>query len=198
VTGAATAGSATPAELVVCVDAADRSVGSCEKLAAHQPPGIRHRAFSVLLFDAEDRLLLQRRAATKHHFGRCWSNSVCSHPRPGEDIVCAGRRRVQEELGLRVELEAAGRFEYRAVDAHSGLVEHEIDHVLIGRTGLTPQPDPGEVSELRWTSAADLAGWLERDPQAFTPWMVLALRAVSDCTQLPSAFSAPAESPWTS
>ena len=48
--------------VVIVVDEGDREVGVCEKLEAHQSPGVRHRAFSVLLFTEDGRVLLQRRA----------------------------------------------------------------------------------------------------------------------------------------
>lgn len=173
---------------VVRVDTDDRTLGSCDKLAAHQHPGVLHRAFSVLLFDDEGRLLLQRRAGVKYHFRRRWSNSCCSHPRPDEDLLEAGRRRVREELGLDVELARRGSFEYRAVDLDSGLVEHELDHVLVGRTSGQPRPDPAEVDEVRWVGPDELARWLADAPDAFTPWLVPALLAASPSQEVAGAF----------
>ena len=48
-----------------------------------QPAGLLHRAFSVFLFDADNRLLLQQRAASKITFPRLWTNTCCSHPLHG-------------------------------------------------------------------------------------------------------------------
>jgi len=48
-----------------------------------QPRGLLHRAFSVFLFDAEGRLLLQQRAASKITFPNVWTNTCCSHPLSG-------------------------------------------------------------------------------------------------------------------
>ena len=54
----------------ITVDGEDRITGSCSKLEAHQfnaqqPRGRLHRAFSVFLFNSENKLLLQQRAACK-------------------------------------------------------------------------------------------------------------------------------------
>ena len=49
------------AENCILVDADDRAIGSASKVDCHSGEGMRHRAFSVLLFDTNDRLLLQRR-----------------------------------------------------------------------------------------------------------------------------------------
>lgn len=42
--------------------------------------GLLHRAFSVFLFDSENRLLLQQRASEKITFPNMWTNTCCSHP----------------------------------------------------------------------------------------------------------------------
>jgi isopentenyl-diphosphate Delta-isomerase len=181
----------TTTESVVTVDVDDRDVGTCDKLAAHQGDGVLHRAFSVLLFDGTGRLLLQRRAFEKYHFRGRWSNSCCSHPRPGEDLLEAGRRRVREELGIEVELSHRGRFVYRAVDLDSGLVEHELDHVLVGRTDAEPRPDSREVDAVRWVAADELLRWLDEEPEVFTPWFVPALQAASPSDDAADAFPAP-------
>lgn len=62
---------ALPVELV---DDAGHAIGACPVSQAHQPPGLLHRAFSVLLFDATGRVLLQQRAAVKTRFP--WSGPI--------------------------------------------------------------------------------------------------------------------------
>lgn len=157
---------------MVLVDEADVEIGCADKLEAHRSPGLRHRAFSVLVFDAAGRLLLQRRAAEKYHFAGRWSNTCCGHPRPGETRQAAAVRRVHEELGLSVALQAGPSFEYRAQDPHSGLVEHEIDQLFWCNAAPSPfLADPSEVAETSWVDRAELAAWMQRDPGAFTPWL---------------------------
>ena len=164
---------------VVLVDDDDITIGRCEKLAAHLTPGLRHRAFSVVLFDEHDRLLLQRRAASKYHFGGRWSNSCCGHPRPGEDIIAAAGRRVAEELGVHVVLNEISRFEYRAEDPASGLVEHEIDHVMRGSAfGARLGPDPAEIDAWHWIDKPSLDRWMSSRPNDFTPWFATVMQNV--------------------
>lgn len=157
-------------ERVVLVDELDRELGTAEKIEAHRDGGRLHRAFSVFLFDGEGRLLLQRRAAGKYHFGGLWTNTCCSHPRPGELPVDAGRRRLGEEMGIDAELHAAGTFVYEAHDPSSGLTERELDHVLVGRFDGSPSPNPDEVCDWRWISLNDLDAELRAMPDEFTPW----------------------------
>jgi isopentenyl-diphosphate delta-isomerase len=75
--------------------------------------GLLHRAFSVFLFDDQNRLLLQQRATEKITFPDCWTNTCCSHPLgvPGESGVSlpesvegvkrAAQRKLDHELGIK-------------------------------------------------------------------------------------------------
>jgi len=158
--------------LVELVDEQGRAVGECPVAEAHRAPGQLHRAFSVLLFDDEGRVLLQQRAAAKTRFPLQWANTCCGHPAPGQSIPDAARARLREELGLDTELTEAGVFRYRASDATTGRVEHEWDHVFIGDTSSpTPRPDPAEIAGLRWLDPAEVRTLLATDPRAFTPWL---------------------------
>ena len=78
---------------VVLVDADDVAIGTAGKLDAHRR-GLKHRAISVLVRNAQSEFLLQRRAAAKYHSGGLWTNACCSHPLPGEDPASAARRRL--------------------------------------------------------------------------------------------------------
>lgn len=156
---------------VVLVDEDDAVLGSMGKVDAHLPPGRLHRAISAVVFDAEGRLILQRRASSKYHFADRWSNTCCTHPLPGEDPVTSGERRLLEELGFTCRLEPAGRFRYRAEDEGSGLVEHEVDHVLVGVHDGPIDANPAEVSETRHLTLDEAFAELDRSPDAYTPWL---------------------------
>jgi isopentenyl-diphosphate Delta-isomerase len=155
-------------EQVVLVDEQDRPIGVSDKLAAHRR-GLLHRAFSVVLENERGELLLQRRAAHKYHSPGLWSNACCGHPRPGEAVDVAARRRVGEELGVDVSLRELGSFRYRA---HVGdLTEHELDHVFVGRLAEEPRANPAEVAECRWVTADDLMAAMNAAPDNYTVWL---------------------------
>lgn len=162
---------------VVLVDRSDIEVGVEERATAHLE-GLLHRAVSVFLFDPAGRVLLQKRSRDKSVFGGKWANSCCTHPRPGEDVAAAAERRVREELGIDVPLVRVGSFIYEATDDESGQKEHEFDHVLVGVTSLTPDPDPVEIEEIRWLDLGVLRETAD-DPM-FAPWLGHALRAFPD------------------
>lgn len=157
-------------EHVVLVNEHDVVLGTMGKLEAHQK-GLLHRAFSVFIFDREGRLLLQRRAASKYHSAGLWTNTCCSHPRPGEATEVAAVRRLQEEMGLRCRLEFSFSFQYKA-SFENGLHEHELDHVFFGQYDAAPDPDPTEVQEWRYASIAQLNDELTRTPDRFTAWLL--------------------------
>jgi isopentenyl-diphosphate Delta-isomerase len=162
------------AHLVELVSDDGTAVGSATVTAAHEPPGQLHRAFSVLIVDREGRFLLQRRAAVKTRFAGRWGNACCGHPAPGEELCASAERRLAEELGLRwVALKPVGVHRYMASDRESGRVEHEYDHVLVGRVGDDAifRPDPAEVSELRWMSVDDLRSGLVEETDRYVPWL---------------------------
>ena len=161
-------------EEVVLVDRADQRIGVAEKLTAHRTASL-HRAFSIFVFNSAGSVLLQRRAYTKYHLAGLWSNTCCSHPRPDEATNAAALRRLQEEMGFACPLESAFAFIYRA-DVGGGLIEHEYDHVFIGRYDALPCPDPREVAEWKWMNARQLSAELASNPGAYTFWLHVAWR----------------------
>jgi isopentenyl-diphosphate delta-isomerase len=160
-------------------------IASAPKLEAHQSPGSLHLAFSVFLYRPDGALLLQRRALGKYHFPGVWANACCSHPQPGDDLVGSAERRVKEELGVSCALREVGVFTYRATCVASGLVEHERDHVFVGRCDGALSPDPDEVAELAFVELARLTAALGAPRRTadglgleghFAPWLRAALQ----------------------
>ncbi len=161
---------------VILVDQADRPVGRMEKQEAHRK-GLLHRAFSVFLLDGS-KLLIQRRALDKYHCGGLWSNPCCSHPAPGEPVLLAAERRLDEELGIKnARLRELDTFLYRAAFPN-GLAEHELDHVLLGEYSGPVRPDPMEIAQVRWIDLEELQRDLQAFPQWYTPWFPPALTLV--------------------
>ncbi|MFC6066214.1 isopentenyl-diphosphate Delta-isomerase [Streptomyces ochraceiscleroticus] len=158
------------------VDEDGRTIGTAEKLAAHQAPGQLHRAFSVFLFDEQGRLLLQRRALGKYHSPGVWSNTACGHPYPGEKPFAAAARRTAEELGIAPSLLGeAGTVRYNHPDPESGLVEQEYNHLFVGLVRDAPEPDPEEVGEYAFVTPDELARRHSEAP--FSVWFMTVLDA---------------------
>lgn len=155
-------------EYVILVDERDRALGLMEKLEAHRQ-GVLHRAISVLIFNDRQELLLQRRALGKYHSPGLWTNSCCSHPRDGEATLEAGTRRLKEEMGISASLEPLFHFTYRA-EFDNGLIEHELDHVLVGRSNQLPQLNHEEAIDFEYLSLEAIRKEIASKPEQFTPW----------------------------
>jgi isopentenyl-diphosphate delta-isomerase len=165
---------AREAQLVELVDVDGAVAGSCTVAEAHTKPGRLHRAFSVLLLDDRDRVLIQQRAEVKTRFALRWANTCCGHPAPGQTVFDAAAQRLVEEIGVRgVSLHEAGVYRYRAADPSTGRVEHEYDHVLVGRVpaDLDLHLDPTEVADVRWVAADRLRADVVDDPDSYSPWL---------------------------
>ena len=172
----------TATEYVILVDENDNETGTAEKLAAHEK-NQRHRAFSIFIFRRTPRfeLLLQQRALGKYHSPGLWTNSCCGHPRPGENVISAGERRLEEELGMRVALNDIGCFHYNA-HFSNGLSENEIDHVLVGtvQENTVIQANANEVHTFKWIMLDTLKSELRAHPDKFTAWLGQAIQFVEE------------------
>ncbi|MDC2949548.1 isopentenyl-diphosphate Delta-isomerase [Streptomyces heilongjiangensis] len=168
--------STTEAILLELVDEEGTTIGTAEKLSAHQPPGRLHRAFSVFLFDERGRLLLQQRALGKYHSPGVWSNTCCGHPYPGESPFAAAARRTYEELGVSPALLGeAGTVRYNHPDPDSGLVEQEFNHLFVGLVRSPLRPDPEEVGATAFVTPQELAERHAEHP--FSAWFMTVLDA---------------------
>lgn len=164
-------------ERVILVDENDNEIGSEEKMKAHEDGGKLHRAFSIFIFNSKGELLLQKRAASKYHFGGLWTNACCSHPHPGEPIEKTVHDKLKQEMGMDTGLEEAFTFIYRA-EADNGLTEHELDHVFIGRFDGEPEPNPEEADDWKWIGIGELQKDIKENPDEYTPWFKIAFERV--------------------
>ena len=158
---------------VILVNENDEQIGTMEKMEAHQK-GLLHRAFSVFIFNSKGELLLQQRSPGKYHNAGLWTNTCCSHPLPGEDVLTAANRRLLEEMGFTTLLSPAFNFTYRATFAN-GLMEHEYDHVLTGTYDGKIKIDESEVSDYCFKTINEVEDSLQMHPQQYTEWFKIAL-----------------------
>lgn len=159
-------------EALILVDEDDTEIGHLDKGACHDGDGVLHRAFSLFVFNPSGELLLQQRSADKRLWPLFWSNSCCSHPRRGEAMDEATKRRLGQELGMTARLRHLFTFQYKARFGDLGS-EHEMCWVFAGESPASPRPNPTEIAAVRWIAPADLDLELASHPDRFTPWFTL-------------------------
>lgn len=165
-------------ERIILVDENDNELGSIPKLEAHQK-GLLHRAFSVFIFNEKHEMLIHQRALGKYHSGGLWTNACCSHPKWGEKMELAVKRRLAQEMGIACSTTLVFHFRYKAT-FENNLFEHELDHVFVGKWNGDPTPDPQEVCAYRWITMRDLRMELQENPERFTFWFKEIMTTYSD------------------
>lgn len=160
-------------EYVVLVDENDVELGLMEKMEAHEK-GVLHRAFSIFIFNTRGEMLLQQRALSKYHSGGLWTNACCSHPRAGEAVEMAAKRRLLEEMGLTTPLTLKTSFIYKA-SFDNALTEHEFDYIFTGSSDSTPQINSQEVETFKWMRVEDIHADIDLHPSNYTAWFIIAM-----------------------
>jgi isopentenyl-diphosphate delta-isomerase len=163
-------------ENLILVDKNDNQIGVEEKVKCHLPNGKLHRAFTILLFDRQGRLLLTQRSMSKMLWPGDWDGTMASHPRQSETYVSSAERRLPEELGLTCKLDYLFKFEYHVPYKNIGS-ENEICGTLIG---IVDEPKKlklveNEISAIKWVTLEQILDEVEKSPQVFCPWMLVAL-----------------------
>ena len=173
-------------EAVLQVNENDVIVGPISKADSHYQSGTLHRAFSVLLFNMEGKLLLQQRAHDKITFPSVWANSCCSHPLASAEemeennalgVKVAAIRKLDQELGISPDSIDINDFHFITKMRYSARmnadwIEREIDHILMIQADVDLNPNPNEVSAIKWVSANELEVMLvEQDSdEVIAPW----------------------------
>ncbi|MGB2037147.1 MAG: isopentenyl-diphosphate delta-isomerase [Candidatus Poseidoniaceae archaeon] len=174
------------AEAVLQVDENDHIVGPISKADSHFGSGALHRAFSVLLFDKKNRLLLQQRAHDKITFPSVWANSCCSHPLASAEemneenamgVKIAAVRKLEQELGIDPSSVPIEDFHFITKMKYSARmnaewIEREIDHILMIQADVEVHPNPNEVASIRWVDEHELEEMLvaQDSDDIVAPW----------------------------
>jgi len=176
-------------EMCLVVDSDDNVIGAETKLVCHKDDGIRHRAFSVLIFDSMGRLLVQKRSSDKITFPGVWANSCCSHPldivsenEGANGVENAARRKLEQELGIPIEItenwsfQHIGRMEY-SCRWDNDWIEREIDHIMVVHAETEINHNENEISDVLWADSLEICRMMDGDgdwgDEVIAPWFRL-------------------------
>ena len=175
-------------ENCIIVDENDKITGQDSKINCHLGNGKLHRAFSVLIFNSNEKLLIQQRADEKITFPSIWANSCCSHPlyQDGEEEGIEGAkkaatRKLVQELGIKPnvirtkDLNFITKMHYKA-RADEKWIEHEVDYIFVIKIDVEINPNPNEIQKTQYVDEKelnDLFGKANGNDVKIGPWFRL-------------------------
>lgn len=171
------------AERCIVVNEKDEAIGGASKKECHlwtniSTNNLLHRAFSVLLFNSNNEMLIQQRSEAKITYPFHFTNACCSHPLCVDSeltrenaigVKMAAQRRLGYELGISPDqvptesMTLLTRIHYLAQnfpDTRWG--EHEIDYILVVKEDVDLNVNRNEVREVRYVSQSDLKSMLAK------------------------------------
>lgn len=164
-------------QVLILVDESDNSLGKyASKHRCHQGKGLHHRAFTILIYNKEGEVLLQKR---KHQLWDNYWDLTNSHPFRKEDgkeetYKEATQRCLKREWGLKVSLRKPFGFNYFA--DYGDFCENEYCAVFVGEHNGKIYPNPEVIYEHKWMPLKALLRDIKIHPETYTPWAIKALR----------------------
>lgn len=164
---------------LIVVDRDDNIIKHESKALCHEGDGITHRAFSIFIFNSKKEILMQQRSKYKLLWPLYWSNSVCSHPREGENYDEAVHRRLKEEIAIDTEVKYLFKFQYQARFRDTGS-ENELCSVYIGMSDDEITANPEEIADWTYFGIDELTREVASNPERFTPWFKIEWQRIVD------------------
>lgn len=162
---------ASETEQIVLLNNDYQPIGVVPKLASHHENTPLHLAFSCYIFNEDGELLLTQRALSKKVWPGVWTNSVCGHPAPNEEIVDAIRRRLRDELGMSAKDFRVILPNYRyKTPPFNGIIENEFCPVYTAVAITEPIANPQEVEAYKWVTWEELKKDLEKNAANYSYW----------------------------
>lgn len=165
-------------KFVMHIDLDDNPTEMIPKIDAHLK-GIRHKAFSILIFNQSGEMLIQKRAKEKYHSGGLWSNACCSH-QITEDVLSEAKKRLLEELGIQCDLNYLFTFHYSETVSNE-MIENETDEVLIGIVDKCDiHPNPAEAEKVKWMEYTSLVEDIKINTDKYTVWFKIIMDKIQN------------------
>jgi len=159
-------------QTILAVDDKGKFLEYIPKIVGHTGKGKRHLAVTVLLYNSQNEVLLQKR---KHQiFDNVWDFTASTHPLHKDDgtdetLEEATLRSLKEEYGIeKVKVEAVGSFNYFAKTGK--LCENEHDHLLVGLYEGKVELNKEVAYEFKWVDQNEWLEDMENNPKKYSPW----------------------------
>lgn len=166
-------------QIILAVDDQGRFAGEyIPKKVGHTGSGKRHLAITVLLYNLEGEVLLQKR---KHQiFDDIWDITGATHPlhssQGDESVEEATWRCLEREYGIKekMPLKNLGFFNYFAKSGD--YCENEHCYLLVGEYNGEIKLNEDVGYDYKWVDRKQFLRDIEKNPQDYTPWAVEAAK----------------------
>ena len=144
------------------VDEQDNVIGKSSKEEAHTK-SLLHRTIHILILNSHGELLLQKRSQNQQIAPGHWGSSVGGHVSSGETYEQAAYRELQEELGIKTQLEKFSKL----VSSHQG--HNQLVTAFSGMSEGPFNPDPTEVEAVEFVKVGRIKREIRLSTRKFTP-----------------------------
>lgn len=144
------------------VDENDRVLRTALRGEVHAN-NLLHRAVHILIFNPAGEVFLQWRARTKDRHPLRWDSSAAGHVDAGEDYAGAAARELEEELGIRTELEEIARL------PASDRTDQEFVRLYRGEYDGPFRLNRSEIEAGAYFPPPTVTGWIGARPGDFAP-----------------------------
>ena len=162
---------------IALVNDSDEIIGYEDKMTVHEN-GLLHRAFSIVIFNNHNQVLLHKRAEDKYHSGSLWTNACCSHLPEKVEFEEYIHERLIDEMGFDCNLKFYDKLRYYT-EFNNNMFEHEIDHIYLGIFDGEVKPNPSEASDYRWMEFSELIADIQANPEKYTVWFNLIINKLN-------------------
>lgn len=145
-------------EMLEITDRHGKVTGLAPRLEMHGNPLLIHRVVHVLVFNEKGWLLMQKRSNDKDVAPGKWDTSVGGHVNPGEDLLEAAEREMQEELGI---INCSPEFLYSYTHTNPYETELVYTYSCIYEGGLSFNKQ--EMDEIKFWSIAEIEEHIGKD-----------------------------------
>ncbi|MFO7728655.1 MAG: NUDIX domain-containing protein [Desulfonatronovibrio sp.] len=156
-------------EFIEIVDSCNQPLGVLSRKEAHQQ-GLYHRSVLVLIYDDQNRLLIQKRHGSKRIYPGRWDLPATGHVPAGESAVDAACAKLRKQLGVEVP-----PWRIRHLTTINATAETNFEFIYLfsgGKIHTSPVPVSGEVEEITFLNQNDMEALVLEFPDILTPELV--------------------------
>lgn len=158
---------------LILVDEKDRTIGYSKYEIAHNKIKL-HSSVSVLILNSKDEILLQKINSVKINDGGLWAGTCKTHQYKGEKLINAAKRKLKNNLNINTKIKKLFTLKYK-LQTNEKIIEHELNHVYIGKYNFDPEINTKEIEDYKWISINELKRDVKENPKKYVWWFKLIL-----------------------